>query len=130
MFNQLLKLGLFVTLGMWLKHRLRGLGCLFFSIGLSWILHGEYLSYVERSGDNEWLVWSFIIKWVVLLGSLALYYLLVERRLLSNQPEAKPPGETQAHTPANDGFDFLREKPVLDSEADKVLQSPANKVEK
>ena len=124
MLNQLLKLGLFVTMGLWLKHRLQGLVYLLFVLVITWILHGEYLAYVERSGNTEYLEWSFVIKWAVLFGGVALYYLLVERRL------GKIPGDnnktrtsTEAVQPIGDGFDFLRQKKSLDSEADMTLKA-------
>jgi len=123
MFNQLFKIGLFVTLGLWLKHRLRGLACLLVVLLLTWIFHGEYLAYVERSGNTEYLLWSFIIKWLVIVTSFVLYYLLVEWRLATRQDLNKQQTISTAD-PVGDGFDFLRQKQQLDSKVDMIIKNP------
>jgi hypothetical protein len=123
--NQLLKVGLFVTMGLWLKHRLRGLACLLAVLVITWVLHGEYLAYVERSGNTEYLEWSFVIKWAVLFVGVGLYYLLVEWRIgnrFRDNNKTRVPTETVQ--PVGDGFDFLRQKKSLDSEADMTLKAP------
>lgn len=125
MLHQLLKVGLFVTLGLWLKRRLRGLTRLLFILAISWVLHSEYLAYVERSGNTDYLEWSFVIKWAVLFGGLGLYYLLVERRLGKTPVDNdKTRLSTEAAQPVGDGFDFLRQKKSLHSEADMALKAP------
>ena len=110
-------------MGLWLKHRLRGLALLFFVMTITWVLHGEFLAYVERSGNTNYLEWSFFIKWALLFGGLGLYYLLVECRLEKisgkNSKSLTPPETVQ---PVGDGFDFLRHKKSLDSEADMTLK--------
>ncbi len=125
MFNQLLKIGLFVTMGLWLKHRLRGLALLALLLVMSWVLHSEYLAYVERSGNTTYLEWSFIIKWALIFTGLACYYLLVEYRLGKNTNSNNTNATADDISPSmEDGFDFLRQKKSLDSEADRVLKAP------
>ena len=67
MLNQVLKLGLFVTLGIWLRHRAKGLFALVGMLAVTWILHSEYLGYVSRSGDDTYLALSYAIKWGVFI---------------------------------------------------------------
>lgn len=114
-----------MTMGLWLKHRLRGLALLFFVLAITWILHGEFLAYVERSGNTDYLEWSFFIKWALLFGGLGLYYLLVECRLeKTSENNTKTRTHPQTVQPVGDGFDFLRHKKSLDSEADMTLKGP------
>ncbi len=111
-------------MGLWLKHRLRGLSCLLSVLAITWILHGEYLAYVERSGNTEYLEWSFIIKWVVIFVGFCLYYLLVEYRLGNRSGDNNNTrASTESILPVGDGFDFLRQKKSLDSEADITLKA-------
>lgn len=128
MFSQLMKFGLFVTLGIWLKHRLRGLAYLCAALLLTWLLHSEYLAYVERSGNTNWLEWSFLGKWLLVFFSIGLYYLLVERQLgkLTQAGKVKA-SNSRRETAVGDGFDFLRNKKQLDSQADMDLKNPAGK---
>ena len=125
MLNQVLKLGLFVTLGIWLRHRAKGLFALVSVLAVTWILHSEYLEYISRSGDGTYLALSYVIKWGVFVVTAGWYYLLVEKKI-----RARP--ELERNTIANpersadqdDGFDFLRHKKTLESEADKALHNP------
>jgi hypothetical protein len=128
MFSQLMKIGLFVTLGIWLKHRLRGLVYLFAVLLLTWLLHSEYLAYVERSGNTAWLEWSFIGKWLLVFFSIGLYYLVVERRLGKLPQAGKLKASVDSKEAAvGDGFDFLRNKKQLESQADMSLKKPSGK---
>ena len=128
MFNQLLKVGLFVTLGLWFKNRLRGLAYLVMVLLLTWLLHSEYLAYVERSGNTDFLEWSFLLKWLIVFTSIAAYFLFVERKLgKSQQALERRPSGTQAVIPVGDGFDFLRQKKELHSDADMLLKDPVKK---
>ena len=125
MLNQVLKLGLFVTLGIWLRHRARGLLILIGVLTITWILHGEYLEYISRSADDTYLALSYVIKWGVFIVAASWYYLVVERKIRA-QPELERNTITNPERSADrdDGFDFLRHKKTLESEADKVLKNP------
>ena len=125
MLNQVFKLGLFVTLGIWLRYRARGLFALAAVLAVTWVLHSEYLGYVSRSGDDNFLALSYAIKWGVFILAAGCYYVLVERRIRA-RPELDR--NTISHpdraTDRDDGFDFLRHKKTLESEADKALNNP------
>ena len=123
MLNQLIKIGVFVTLGLWLKHRIRGLAYLIGVLVVTWIAHNEYLSYTRQSGNVDFLELSYAVKWSVFLVSVVIYWFAVERRIRRNPDDAR---NTILH-PQNgpdqgDGFDFLRRKKTLESEADKALK--------
>ena len=125
MINQLLKLGLFVTLGLWLKHRGRGLFLLVGTLAITWVIHNEYLGYIDQSGDQRFLALSYGIKWGIFALSCVLYYVFVERKIrqdpVANQNTINHP---EASETRGDGFDFLRQKKTLESEKDKVLGNP------
>lgn len=128
MFNQLFKLGLFVTLGLWLKGRVKGLLLLLAAWFITWLVHSEYLAYVEHSGNAGFLEWSYVIKWSFYIITFLIYFSLVEWRM-SRQLEAPADvlSESTINSSKNDGFDFLRKKSSLQSEADKALNSPSSR---
>ncbi|NND69273.1 MAG: hypothetical protein HKN19_16905 [Halioglobus sp.] len=127
MLNQLLKFTLVSSLLLWLKPRWQGLLALTVAVLLVHILHGEYLGYVELSGNDQFLLVSFAIKWLALIVTVLTYYLLAIRRLSvqrSRVPEPEPQraGPTEGKEFAgDDGFDFLRDKKELEGEADKLI---------
>ena len=128
MINQLLKLGVFITLGVWLKHRGKGLFFLILVLFVTWLGHNEYLAYTNQSDDTRYLALSYGIKWGIFVLSIGLYYFLVERRLDSGpQKERNTIEHPQANQQKGDGFDFLRRKKTLESESDKALKTPLHK---
>lgn len=128
MINQLLKLGVFITLGVWLKHRGKGLFFLILILFLTWLGHNEYLSYINQSGDKRFLALSYGIKWGAFVLSIGIYYILVERQLNSGpQEERNTIKHPQINEQKGDGFDFLRRKKTLESESEKALIKPSGK---
>jgi hypothetical protein len=126
--NQLLKLGVFITLGVWLKHRGKGLFVLLLVLILTWLGHNEYLSYIEQSGDKQYLGLSYAIKWSIFVFAVGLYYFLVERRLGSGpEQERNTISQPEENETRSDGFDFLRQKRTLESESEKSLKNPLGK---
>lgn len=127
MLNQLLKFTLVSSLLFWLKPRWKGLLALAGAVVLVHIIHGEYLGYVELSDDRAFLVWSYVLKWIALLAAVLLYlFLSLSGARKASSPlslDGKTPGEKTA-IPADDGFDFLREKKQLKNRADMVISSP------
>ncbi len=135
MLNQLLRFTLVSSALLWLRPRWRGLLALTVSVLLIHVLHGEYLGYVELSGDRSFLVWSYVVKWVGLIVAVAIYVLLavygMKPGARSRTPAApvntKRPVEPAAGKTASapnaqdDGFDFLRQKKRLENRADKVI---------
>lgn len=137
MLNQLLRFTLVSSALLWLRPRWRGLLALTASVVLIHILHGEYLGYVELSGNSDFLVLSYVCKWVALTVVVSLYVLLAVYGLKSPVrkrgtalPDAYSPAKAEhaetggAKTGAvrDDGFDFLRAKKTLESRADKVIR--------
>lgn len=123
MLNQLLKLGVVITLGMWLKHRIRGLLILIAVLAVAWVSHNEYLSYIAQSGNKEFLELSYVTKWGVFIIGVLLYYFLVERRIARDPTVNRNEfHDTVNIEPKGDGFDFLRKKKKLDSQSDKLLK--------
>ena len=127
MFNQLLKFTLITTVWFWLKPRWRGLLILSVFVVLVNMLHGEYVSYVEISGDQTFLVWSYIVKWTLLGLSFLVYFLfgavgVKVKPPVESKTEAKSSDSANSIHNKNDGFDFLRNKKHLESRADKIIK--------
>jgi len=125
MLNQLLKFTLVSSLLLWLKPRWRGLLVLCGTVVLVHVLHGEYLGYVELSGDRSLLVWSYVIKWAALVLAAITYLLFVlsgSGRRSPASPRSVVDREASSQSAnADDGFDFLRNKKALRSRADLVI---------
>jgi hypothetical protein len=113
---------------LWLKHRGKGLFVLLLVLFLTWLGHNEYLSYIEQSGDNQYLGLSYGIKWGIFIFAVGLYYFLIERRLGSGpDQERNTIHQPQENQTRSDGFDFLRHKKTLESESEKALKNPLHK---
>lgn len=124
MINQLLKLGALIATGRFFKQRWRGVLAVFAVWLALWIVHGEFVQYVELSGDTRYVLHASIAKLVVYALSIAVYVWRVERPLWPKTPApAAPPAspnklaatKTPSSQPAtlaqgDDGFDFLRRK--------------------
>lgn len=117
-----LKIGAFIVAGRFLKPRLKGLLILVAFWLVVNFLHGEYRSYVELSGDTQYLVTAALSKIALYVLGFAVYVLTVERRILkrtekeieAKQVQERPTGE-------DDGFDFLRQKKKLRGSAEQLL---------
>ena len=129
MFKSVAKLA--VTSYLWRRYQgqLKPLAIFLGGFLLISLLHGEYLSYVEASGNNNFVGFSFFIKWV-LVGLMAVFYILAPIRAV--QQDDKPPPvpdlavppkrKTPADIPGDDPFDALRSKKTLRSRADIVVE--------
>ncbi|MFK7733834.1 MAG: hypothetical protein AB8B48_19595 [Pseudomonadales bacterium] len=136
MLNQLLRFTLFSSALLWLRPRWRGLLALTASVVLIHVLHSEYLGYVELSGNSDFLVWSYVCKWLALVVCVSLYVGLAVYGLkapgksapqqvrsaadVSLDRAAKEP-VSEPEMATDDGFDFLRSKQKLESRADKII---------
>ncbi len=134
MLNQLLRLTLVSSVLLWLRPRWRGLLLLSVFVLLVHVLHGEFLGYVELSGNDAWLVHSFVLKWVSLIVALLVYYVFAVSGLkgtqLSPRKQETAVREVTSTKPGeDDGFDFLRHKGSLQSRAEKLLSRPDRKGE-
>ena len=128
MLNQLLKFTLITSLLLWLKPRWRGLLALSALVIAVHTFHGEYLDYAERSGDQSFLVWSYVIKWIALTGGVLVYmvYMIAgqnNRAQSVDETRIKIKEKKKVNTIpiADDGFDFLRRKKHLQNRADKII---------
>ena len=126
MLNQLLKFTLVSSLLLWLRPRWRSLLALSALVILVHVLHGEYLGYVELSGNQSLLIWSYVLKWLVLVAGVVgyIFYVMSGPR---SRPSGSPVGrsgmlpETGPDHCANDGFDFIRDKKQLQTRAEKII---------
>ncbi|NQX89137.1 MAG: hypothetical protein HRT77_10790 [Halioglobus sp.] len=128
MLNQLLKFTLVSSLLLWLRPRWKGLLVLCVSVLLVHIMHAEYLGYVELSGDRSFLVWSYVLKWLVLILAVVIYLFFVlsgSRKVEPDKAKWREPLANQGT--ADDGFDFLRQKDQLKSRADMVINSDSER---
>jgi len=128
MLNQILKFTVLTSIWLWLKPRWRALLAFIVSLVIINVLHREYVNYVEISGNQDFLVWSYILKWSAMLICI-LAYLLVSAWGISSKkiPPAKVANEPVKLAPKiegqDDGFDFLRRKKKLNSQAEKLLET-------
>ena len=130
MLNQLLKITLWASLWLWLKPRWRGLLALAAFVVLVHIAHSEYLGYVELSGERAFLAWSYVVKWVALIFAVLLYLgFSLRSPAQPGKAQVKATGRSSGdnNSGEDDGFDFLREKAELRSEAELVIERKASK---
>ena len=125
MLGQLIRAGIVFKVFIWLKPRLKALLVTIGIIAVSWLIHSEYLSYAQHSGNTGLLGISFILKWVVTISSV-LGYLFYQLKRANIEGISKNSFEecskAQSESPENDGFDFLRSKDKLESRADKIIR--------
>lgn len=126
MLNQLLKFGLFLSAGLWIKRRARGLLILLAVLTVTWILHREYLSYLQQSGSVAYLELSYVLKLTVFLVSCGAYYYFVERVVRKEPSSRNTIHYPSDHSNQGDGFDFIRQKKTLETELDKELKKTKN----
>lgn len=121
MINQLLKLGALIATGRFFKQRWRGVLAVLAVWLALWIVHGEFVNYVELSGDTRYVLHASLAKLAVYVLSIAIYVWRVERPLWPKTAApvvTPPPAVKKAAAPqqavklveGDDGFDFLRHK--------------------
>ena len=122
MINNLLKIGVLVVTGRFLKPRLKGLVVLIVFWFFIRLLHAEYISYVELSTDISFLWQASLIKIFLYALGFVVYFVVVERRILlqSNIEQEEKLIQTRIEG-KDDGFNFLREKKKLNSKSDHLL---------
>jgi hypothetical protein len=115
-FYQALKAGAAIKIWLWLKPRLFGFVILIASIAAILIAHGEYLNYVDRTGNADNVGMSYLFKWLGLLFvvfAYGVYNWFSIKRALKKRAKAIEQNERM-----EDGFDFLRNKRKLESKRD------------
>jgi hypothetical protein len=128
MLNQILKFTVLTSIWLWLKPRWRALLAFVVSLVIINILHGEYVKYVEISGNQDFLVWSYILKWSAMLICILAYLLVSAWSISSKKPlpakAANEPSRLAARVEGqDDGFDFIRRKKKLNSQTEKLLEA-------
>lgn len=128
MLNVLLKSGLLLFIGIWIRPRFKGLISLSAAVLLIWILHDEYIAYLTLQEDFSSARMSYLFKWSSITALALVYYLAIERRIatrLASVQKAENTRENKSDTEnseADDGFDFLRTKRTLKSKSDRILK--------
>ena len=123
----------------WIKPRWERLFFAAISFAMISYSHSEYMAYVEASGDAEYLVMSYQVKFtlnlltlVLLIASLRANYSKKEKvqevpktnhKPVENKQKQDEPNlhDDTLHSNIDDGFDFLRKKSVLQGRSDKIL---------
>lgn len=122
MFYNLLKLSAIIALGRFLKPRIKGLPVLILCWFIIRFLHAEYISYVELSGNAEYLIQASLLKIGLYVIAFLIYVLIVERRiLLRTQEEIEAAKKKSFPDDRDDGFDFLRHNQKLKDQSDQLL---------
>lgn len=89
---------------------------------LIFFAHAEYLSYTKAAGVSDYIGLSFLIKWLAIVIA-AVVYILFPSRGKKSIIVAKPKVVTSpTKTDKSDPFDHIREKTVLKSRGDFVIE--------
>ena len=128
MIQSLLKVAVFGALIQFLRPRFRGLLAVAVGIAVTFLVHSEYLSYVDLTGDTAYLLKSYWLKWTLITLIIFLYTVTVEvcyrkPRVNSDNKMVSAPKELTGSN-VNDGFDFIRRKKRLTTHAEGVLNRP------
>ena len=114
----------------WLAPRWKSTLGLVVCWGLIIVLHSEYVEYVEITERTELLWVSYLVKWgsvLTLIAAYAWFVVLAPASPPTNLESSHRQQDTaprEADAEADDGFDFLRHKPRLESEADRLIRQP------
>ena len=84
MLNFILKSTLLLKIYFWLKPRLFNLSILIFTIIIISYAHGEYISWIEISEKKIFLGYSYIVKNILILLSILIYFLFT-KNMTKNQ---------------------------------------------
>ena len=115
---------LLVTSVIWTRYRgiiLMSLFLLIF-IFMVTLIHTDYMHYVERAGQKDYIGISFLVKWGLIIGSVIAYGLYL-KWLLRVKP-SKSVNRNQEQKPEeqqNDPFAQLRKKKKLRSQAEIMI---------
>ena len=128
MLPQLLKWG--VLLGIWRRYggAIKLLPLLLLVLAIIFYVHGDYINYVEVSENQHWLARSFLIKWLLVLAVVGIYWLYVKRLLAtpSGGKSKKPEESLQSERKTDaepDPYKNIREKDTLRSRSDVLIQN-------
>ena len=142
MIKNLFKLFLLGKFYFWLKPRLIGLAILFAAIALILYTHSEYISWVEISDRKIFLGYSYVLKNVLIVIAIIIYFIFAIRKKKKSPKATKLFGGKHGDLnmeedldwsgrveEKNDGFDALRKKEKLKTEYERILEGTDEKDE-
>lgn len=120
MLNFILKSTLLLKIYFWLKPRLFNLTVLIFSIIIISYVHSEYISWVEISEKKILLGYSYIIKNILILIAILIYFLTSKKQTksikeLNEKYESINPDRKKT-------FVSLKEKGKLKTDYERILE--------
>ena len=120
MLNFILKSTLLLKIYFWLKPRLFNLTVLIFSIIVISYVHSEYISWVEISEKKILLGYSYIIKNILILIAILIYFLTSKKQTksieeLNEKYESISPDRKKT-------FVSLKEKGKLKTDYERILE--------
>ena len=120
MLNFILKSTLLLKIYFWLKPRLFNLTVLIFSIIIISYVHSEYISWVEISEKKILLGYSYIIKNILILIAILIYFLTSKKQTksiedLNEKYESISPDRKKT-------FVSLKEKGKLKTDYERILE--------
>jgi hypothetical protein len=118
--NFILKSTLLLKIYFWLKPRLFNLTVLIFSIIIISYVHSEYISWVEISEKKILLGYSYIIKNILILIAILIYFLTSKKQTksieeLNEKYESISPDRKKT-------FVSLKEKGKLKTDYERILE--------
>jgi len=118
--NFILKSTLLLKIYFWLKPRLFNLTVLIFSIIIISYVHSEYISWVEISEKKILLGYSYIIKNILILIAILIYFLTSKKQTKSIE-EANEKYESISPD-RKKTFVSLKEKGKLKTDYERILE--------
>lgn len=120
MLNFILKSTLLLKIYFWLKPRLFNLTVLIFSIIIISYVHSEYISWVEISEKKILLGYSYILKNILILVAILIYFLISKKQTesieeLNEKYESINPDRKKT-------FVSLKEKGKLKTDYERTLE--------
>jgi hypothetical protein len=116
MLSQILKWVATDAIWRFIKPRLKSVLALIAILAVTTGVHDEFVEYVQLTQDKTWLLESYMLKWVVIIGSGFAYVAHNSHMFggaeLGQEAEVKEVLD-ENNAAKDDGFGFLRDKPNL-----------------
>jgi len=106
---------------LWLKPRLLGLFILLTSIFIITYSHSEYISWVQISEKKIFLGYSYILKNILIVLSILIYFILTKNKYKKSSSVKKYPNETMK-VETKETFETLKNKGELKTEYQRILE--------
>ncbi len=118
-----LKLVAVGSLVFFIRRRWKGMLSVVILLSATWLAHSEYLSYKMAVEETSNIGIAFVMKWLVSVSIVGAYaahlYLTTTAESLENQPTISIQNQ-------NDGFDGIRQKAVLRSKAQQIIDGKSH----